>query len=258
MIANSLNSLLEPTAPLGCFIGRYRALIGLPISTVAGAALAHPDFPFNLPGRNACRHLSRARYSVDGGASMNFYARVARMMDVQKSGERVAQWRDFVAERLGREPRGFRDVAAFNAEGLPASIRVSSIVDGKPFPTLYWLIDAELSLNIDRLEASGWIARVQSEIAKNADFTRRMQQDHAAHITLRDGYLLDEERKLLASKNMLSALSKRGIGGISEPDRIRCFHTWYAAHMVVPNAVGEIVDRLLADATPRALLTDSA
>ena len=38
------------------------------------------------------------------------------MMEVQKSGERVAQWRDFVAERLGREPRGFRDVAAFNAE----------------------------------------------------------------------------------------------------------------------------------------------
>ena len=258
MTANSLNSLLEPTAPLGCFIGRYRALIGLAISTVAGAALAHPDFPFNLPGRNTCRHLSRARYALDSGESMNFYARVARMIEVQKSGERVAQWRDFVAERLGREPRGFRDVAAFNAEGLPASIRVSSIVDGKPFPTLYWLIDAELSLNIDRLEAAGWIARVQSEIATNADFRQRMQQDHAAHIALRDGYLLDEERKLLASNNMLSALSKRGIGGISEPDRIRCFHTWYAAHMVVPNAVGEIVDRLLADATPRALLTDSA
>ena len=32
------------------------------------------------------------------------------MTDLQKSGERVAQWRDFVAERLGREPRGFRDV----------------------------------------------------------------------------------------------------------------------------------------------------
>ena len=76
-------------------------------------------------------------------------------------------------------------------------------------------------------------------------------QDHDAHITLRDGYLLDEERELLASKNMLSALSKRGIGGISEPDRIRCFHTWYAAHMVVPNCVGEVVDQLLADVHPK-------
>jgi hypothetical protein len=186
---------------------------------------------------------------------MNFYARVARMIEAEKSGERVARWRDFVAERLGREPRGFRDVAAFNAEGLPASIRVSSIVDGKPFPTLYWLIDAKLSLNIDRLEAAGWIARVQSEIANNAGFRQRMQQDHAVHIALRDGFLLDEERELLASNNMLAALSKRGIGGISEPDRIRCFHTWYAAHMVVPNCVGHIVDQLLADATPRALLT---
>ena len=180
------------------------------------------------------------------------------MIAADKSGERVARWRDFVAERLRREPRGFRDVAAFNAEGLPASIRVSSIVDGKPFPTLYWLIDAELSLSIDRLEAAGWIARVQSEIETNTAFRQRMQQDHASHIALRDGYLLDEERKLLASNNMLSALSKRGIGGISEPDRIRCFHTWYAAHVVVPNAVGDIVDQLLADTTPRVLLTDSA
>jgi hypothetical protein len=243
---------------LGCFLGRYRALIGLPISTVAGAALAHPDFPFNLPGRNTCRHLSCARYALDSSESMVIYARVARMNDEEKSAACVARWQHFVAERLGREPRGFRDVAAFNAEGLPASIRVSSIVDGKPFPTLYWLIDADLSLKIDRLEAGGWIARVQTEIASNAAFRQRMQRDHAAHIALRDGYLLDEERKLLESKNMLSALSKRGIGGISELDRIRCFHTWYAAHMVVPNCVGEIVDQLLADATPRALLPDSA
>ena len=228
----------------------------LAISTVAGAALAHPDFPFNLPGRRACRHLSRAQYALDIGESIIFYARLARVIEVEKSNERVARWRDFVAERLGREPRGFRDVATFNAEGLPASIRVSSIVDGKPFPTLYWLIDAELSLNIDRLEAAGWIASVQSEIATNATFRKRMQQDHAAYITLRDGYLLDEERALLASNNMLAALSKRGIGGISHPDRVRCLHTWYAAHMVVPNCVGEIVDKLLADATPRALITD--
>ena len=179
------------------------------------------------------------------------------MIAADKSGERVARWRDFVAERLRREPRGFRDVAAFNAEGLPASIRVSSIVDGKPFPTLYWLIDAELSLHIDRLEAAGWIARVQSEIAINAVFRQRMQHDHAKHVALRDGYLLDDDRKILASNNMLAALSKRGIGGISEPDRIRCFHTWYAAHMVVPNCVGKIVDQLLADATHRILLTNS-
>lgn len=180
------------------------------------------------------------------------------MMEVEKSDERVARWRAFVAERLGREPRGFRDVAAFNSQGLPAAIRVSSLVDGKPFPTLYWLIDAELSLKIDRLEAAGWIARVQSEVASNGGFGLRMQQDHAAHIALRESFLTHEERDTLTSKGMLSALSERGIGGISEPDRIRCFHTWYAAHLVAPNCVGEIVDQLLADGTPRLLLNESA
>ena len=87
------------------------------------------------------------------------------MNDADKKAARVAQWRPFVAECLGREPRGFRDVAALNARGEPSVIEVCSVVDGKPFPTLYWLIDAALSLDIDRLEAAGWIAKLQSEIA---------------------------------------------------------------------------------------------
>ena len=35
----------------------------------------------------------------------------------EQKDSRVAQWRDFVTERLGREPRGFCDVSAFNAAG---------------------------------------------------------------------------------------------------------------------------------------------
>ena len=39
------------------------------------------------------------------------------------------------------------------------------------------------------------------------------------------------------------SLQQRGIGGIEKPDRIRCLHTtWYAAHLVAPNTVGELVD----------------
>ena len=169
------------------------------------------------------------------------------MIEVKKSGERVAQWRDFVAERLGREPRGFRDVAAFNAEGLPASIRVSSIVDGKPFPTLYWLVGAELSLRIDRLEAAGWIARLQDRVDASTALQQAMNDDHARHREERSRFLSDAERQLLNEKGMQSALDERGIGGISEPTRIRCLHTWYAAHLVTPNIIGQLVDELLAE-----------
>ena len=45
---------------------------------------------------------------------------------------------------------------------------------------------------------------------------------------------------------MQSALDERGIGGISEPTRIRCLHTWYAAHLVTPN-----IDRAVSRRAPR-------
>ena len=46
---------------------------------------------------------------------------------------------------------------------------------------------------------------------------------------------------------MQAALDERGIGGISEPTRIRCLHTWYAAHLVTPNTIGQLVDELIAE-----------
>jgi hypothetical protein len=56
-----------------------------------------------------------------------------------------------------------------------------------------------------------------------------------------------DERAYLTAQGMLSALDARGIGGIAEPDRIRCLHTWYAAHLVRPNTIGGLVDELLAE-----------
>lgn len=158
---------------------------------------------------------------------------------------RVAQWHDYVSERLGREPRGFCDVSAFNEAGKPAVIRVSSVVDEKPFPTMFWLIDADISLKIDRLEAAGWIARLQKLVNESGVIKGQMRQAHDAHQRLREDFLTEAEVELLNARGMMSALSERGIGGIQESDRIRCLHTWYAAHMVEPNCIGAAVDRLM-------------
>ena len=175
---------------------------------------------------------------------MQFSDKISEQM-AGESKARVSQWYDFVTERLGREPRGLCDVSAFNEKGQPAVIRVSSVVDGKPFPTLFWLIDAEISLKIDRLEAAGWIAELQEMVNESTAIKLQMKQAHEAHNKLRDGFLGEEERLLLNARGMMSALSDRGIGGIQEPDRIRCLHTWYAAHMVEPNCVGVAVDQLM-------------
>ena len=175
---------------------------------------------------------------------MQFSDKISKQ--ASESRARVNQWYDFVTERLGREPRGFCDVSAFNNNGQPAVIRVSSIVDEKPFPTMFWLIDADISLKIDRLEAAGWIANLQQMVNESSAIKLKMKQAHDAHKKLRDGFLGEEERMLLSSRGMMSALSDRGIGGIQESDRIRCLHTWYAAHMVEPKCVGGAVDQLMS------------
>ena len=152
-----------------------------------------------------------------------------------------------VAALLGREPRGLRAIPVADAQGEPLVIRVASIVDEKPFPTLYWLVGAELCLRIDRLEAAGWIARLQDRVDASATLQQAMQDDHARHREARAHFLSDAERQLLSEKGMQAALDERGIGGISEPTRIRCLHTWYAAHLVTPNTIGQLVDELFAE-----------
>ena len=152
-----------------------------------------------------------------------------------------------VAALLGREPRGLRAIPVADERGEPLVIRVASVVDDKPFPTLYWLVGAELSLRIDRLEAAGWIARLQDRVDASTALQQAMSDDHARHREERSRFLSDAERQLLNEKGMQSALDERGIGGISEPTRIRCLHTWYAAHLVTPNIIGQLGDELLAE-----------
>ena len=125
---------------------------------------------------------------------------------------------------------------------------MSSVVDGKPFPTLFWLIDANISLKIDRLEAAGWIARLQRDVDISATLQKQMALAHEAHKRVRETFLSEAERTLLTDRGMMSALADRGIGGIKEPNRIRCLHTWYAAHRVEANCIGSAIDQLMASA----------
>lgn len=155
--------------------------------------------------------------------------------------------RERIATLLGREPRGLRAIAVADVDGEPIVIRVASVVDQKPFPTLYWLIGRELSLQIDRLEAAGWIARLQGQVNQSKALQRAMRADHEGHRIARNDFLTGEEARFLEQRGMRAALDERGIGGIGENDRIRCLHTWYAAHLVTPNAIGALVDQLLLD-----------
>jgi len=131
-------------------------------------------------------------------------------------------------------------------------IRVASLVDGKPFPTLFWLVDRALNYRIDGDEATGLIARLQADIDSDPALQTAMQDDHRAHIALRDSFIDAQQREQIAALGYQAVFADRGIGGIADFTRIRCLHTWYAAHLVTANTVGRLLDAHWAqqDAAP--------
>ena len=127
-------------------------------------------------------------------------------------------------------------------DGRPMVIRVASLVDDKPFPTLFWLLDPDLCYRIDQVEATGLIKQLQRRIDADPELQRGMRDDHRAHITLRENYMTPAIRQRLAELNFSEVFASKGIGGIADFNRIRCLHTWYAAHLVVANTVGHLLD----------------
>jgi hypothetical protein len=149
---------------------------------------------------------------------------------------------DQIAVLLGRQPRGLEEIAATGPAGEPLVIRVASLVDDKPFPTLFWLVDSALCYRIDQLEAAGLIKQLQQRINADTDLQCSMRDDHLAHIALRDLCMPAPIRRRLQELGFAEALVNKGIGGIADFTRIRCLHTWYGAHLVVPNTVGGLLD----------------
>lgn len=150
--------------------------------------------------------------------------------------------RDFIEAQLGRPPRGLEAVAVRNASGQPAVIRVASLVDDKPFPTLFWLVDAHINYQLDQLEAAGEIARLQEQVDASSELQITLSANHRAYIKLRDQLMTAEIRQRLIDRGYWESLSNKGVGGIGDFTRIRCLHTWYAAHLVRSNAIGELLE----------------
>jgi len=155
----------------------------------------------------------------------------------------TSQIRARVAALLGRDPRGLEAIALAGADGGPMVIRVASLVDDTPFPTLFWLVDPGLCYRIDRAEAGGLIGQFQRRVDLDPQLQQRMRSDHELHIALRASYIPPASRQRLQQLGFGEVLNDRGIGGIADFTRIRCLHTWYAAHLMVPNTIGTLLDQ---------------
>lgn len=73
--------------------------------------------------------------------------------------------RDIVTELLGRAPRCAFDVVVRDSDGRPVVIRNEALLDdGTPMPTRYWLLGADESVLMGRLESLGGVNRAEADV----------------------------------------------------------------------------------------------
>jgi hypothetical protein len=145
---------------------------------------------------------------------------------------------ELIARQIGRAPRGEYAVALRCPHGFPRVLRVPPVVDGKPFPTLYWLSCPLLCRAVGTLEAEGWVGRLEKRVASDAELRAALEQAHEAYVA---------ERETLGDCASGGA-EPRGIGGIADRSRLKCLHLHVAHALVRANPIGRLVLTML-DAT---------
>jgi len=140
--------------------------------------------------------------------------------------------RELVAAQIGRPPRGAVVVAVRCVYGYPQVIRVRPLVDGEPFPTLYWLTCPYLSRALARLEAEGWIHCLERRMAADPVLAASMDAAHTRYA--------DARAALLHEPDLAMPCPGRGIGGIADRQRLKCLHLHVAHALADVNPIGEI------------------
>jgi uncharacterized protein len=152
--------------------------------------------------------------------------------------------RALVERQLGRPPRAFRRVVVRCPWGRPTVTEQEPYDEaGEPFPTTYYLTCPQLVAAVARLEAAGGVERWSEAVERDPELgmslerateeQRRIRRELAAGRTGKDG----------------GASLDLGIGGSSNPRRLKCLHAHVAYALANPGyGLGE---RILAEVEPR-------
>ena len=156
--------------------------------------------------------------------------------------EHDAADRAVVAELLGREPSGRFRVVVRHDDGTPMVIRNHPLMDdGRPMPTLYWLVDRDLNRRIGTLEADGGVRRAEAEVD-----VAELAAAHARYAAERDAEIPEDWS------------GPRPFGGVGGTrNGVKCLHTHYAWFLAGgDDPVGRWVDAALTPAEPATPIGD--
>ncbi len=134
-----------------------------------------------------------------------------------------------VALQLGRAPRGSWRVAVRCSYGAPVVIATAPLVDGRPFPTLFYLTCPHLVAAVSTIESGGGCETWRSRLAADPALADR----------LRDA---DGEYRIARAREGggVDPTPGSGIGGERDPLGMKCLHAHAAAYLAgIADPVGE-------------------
>ncbi len=140
---------------------------------------------------------------------------------------------EIITRQIKRTPENAITVVKYCSYGFPMVIESFPILNGKPFPTLYWLTCPFLRNEISKMESDGWIKRYEETIAKSSEFLNSQIKAHE-----------------LAKKNVMDLLQDDvlrmkfigGMGGTRNFKHVKCLHMHVAYHLGgIENPIGKSV-----------------
>ncbi|MGH9000590.1 MAG: DUF501 domain-containing protein [Acidimicrobiia bacterium] len=124
--------------------------------------------------------------------------------------------RDQVAVLLGRAPQGGFSVCVRDAAGRPLVIRNAPFLDdGRPMPTLYWLVGPAAVRAVSRLESQGGVRAAAAEVNPAA-----VSAAHCAYAA---------ERNAAIPAGHQGPRPSGGVAGTHTG--VKCLHAHYAFHL---------------------------
>jgi hypothetical protein len=118
-----------------------------------------------------------------------------------------------------------------------------SLVDDKPFPTLYWLSSKTLCKAIGRIETGGWVKEIEQRLQEESELREAYLANQQAYIKKRWQAMLAEDKQRIEESGFTDLFNHCGIGGIAQWDKVRCLHMQYAHHLVDGNVIGALMDK---------------
>lgn len=149
---------------------------------------------------------------------------------------------DLIERQLGRKPRGIVRIAHLTPEGIPTVLQMRSLVDKRPFPTLYWLCSRDLYRAIAEIETSGWVKQIERELQQDEVLRDAYRKNHEAYVAQRWQLMDPGDRECIERLGFTHLFDQYGIGGISQWDKVRCLHMQYAHHLCGENVIGQRMD----------------